>query len=60
MWASFLVLADLNWTDLDASGGHCAAKQRGSWEARESGDGEEAIVAKVQVDLNVACTLYQW
>ena len=27
------VLLDLNWTDLDASGGHCAAGQRGSWEA---------------------------
>ena len=29
----YLVLPDLSWTDLDASGGHCAAEQRGSWEA---------------------------
>ena len=29
----YLVLPDLNWTDLDESGGHCAAEQRGSWEA---------------------------
>ena len=27
-----LVLPVLNWTNLDASGGHCAARQRGSWE----------------------------
>ena len=33
VWASILVLPDLNWTDLDASGGHCAARQRGSWVA---------------------------
>ena len=28
----YFVLPDLNWTDLDASGGHCAARLRGSWE----------------------------
>ena len=28
----YFVLPDLNWTDLDASGGHCVARLRGSWE----------------------------